>query len=104
MILISETYEIVTDESAEYGDAADRGFNSECEELTFRELVEKMREFPEPSSGGKVNHHTWFSSYAERDFRTGEEETRSIHFHRDNSPKMEKYWIKAAKAAKCKSY
>ena len=94
MIAISETYAI--------GDYADAGFISTREEISFRDLVEKMRAFPHASSSGPVNRQIWFSSHGEMDYRTGETETRSIHFHRENSPRLEKYWRKAAAAARKK--
>lgn len=101
MIIISETYQTVTDASAAIGDYSDTGFINTWKEISFRDLVKKMREFPHASSSGAVNCRTWFSSHGEIDYRTGETETRSIHFHRDNSPKMEKYWRKAAAMARC---
>ena len=102
MIVISETYEIVTEESAENGDFSDSGFINTWEEISFRDLVEKMRNFPNASSSGAVNCRTWFTSHGEIDYRTGETETRSIHFHHDNSPRLEKYWRKAAAMARQK--
>lgn len=99
MIAISETYEIVTEESSMDGGAADTGFVTVHEELTFRELVRKMEEYPEASDSGPIHSRTWFSSYGETDYKTGECETRAIHFHRDNAPRLEKYWRKAAAVA-----
>lgn len=99
MIAISETYDIVTEESSMDGDSADCGFVTEYEELTFRELVRKLADYPEASCSGPVGLYTWFSSYGEQDYRTGDCETRSIHFHRDNAPRLEKYWRKAAAIA-----
>lgn len=81
------------------GEAADSGFVTEHEELTFRELVRKMRDYPEASDSGPVHSRTWFTSYADMDWRTGESESRAIHFHRDNAPRLEKYWRKAAAIA-----
>jgi len=102
MITISETYDIVTEESAMEGDFADSGFVTEREELTFRELVDKLRDYPEASCSGPVHSRTWFTSYADQDWRTGESESRSVHFHRDNAPRLEKYWRKAAEIARRK--
>jgi hypothetical protein len=97
MILVSFTYDEITPESAEESDFSDSGFISEREELTFRELVDKFREFSQPSSSGPVDSHVWFSSgWHTTDFRTGTEREESMHFHRDNPPHFEKYWIKAA--------
>ena len=101
MIAISETYEIVTEESAENGDFS-AGFINTWEEISFRDLVKKMRDFPHASSSGAVNCRTWFTSNGKIDYQTGETETRSIYFHRDNSPRLEKYWRKAAAMARQK--
>ena len=99
-ILISKTFEFVTDESASYGEAAKRGFVFEERPYTFRELVREMERFPEcsccPASG---DAHEWLTSYAEQDFRTGTYESESIHFCRSNPPHLAKYWRKAMKAA-----
>ena len=46
MILISRTYNITTEESAEHGEHAEDGFIVEDEPVTFRELVSLMREHP----------------------------------------------------------
>ena len=102
MIIISETYEIITEESAAIGDFSDSGFINTWEEISFRDLVKKMRDYPNASSSGAVNCRTWFTSHGKIDYRTGETETRSIHFHAANSPRLEKYWRKAAAAARKK--
>jgi hypothetical protein len=100
MITISKTYEIVTPESAESGDVQDSGFLTEAESVTFRELVSMMRDFPCPScSPASGNENEWLSSYPETDFRTGEEETQSLHYSRENAPCKAKYWRKAMIAA-----
>lgn len=95
-ILISRTFEIVTYQSAQHGDAEERGFLAENEEVTFRELVDLMRGHPEASSSGPVTSRGWFSSYPQQNMQTGAEETTAIHFSRDNSPRLAKYWSKAA--------
>lgn len=95
MILVSKTYEIVTEESAANGEAAESGFVFEDGVYTFRELVTMMQDYSE-SSGG---HIPWFTSYPEQNYRTGEWESESIHFSRNNPSKNLKYWLWAAKAA-----
>ena len=102
MILISQTFEIVTQESAEHGDAEERGFNFQDTPHTFRELVELMESHPECSSGGRdyvPGPFDWFSSYPDTDYRTGAEESTAIHYSRENPPRMAKYWSKAARVA-----
>jgi len=98
-MLISQTYEIVTEESASHGEAEESGFIFKDQDLTFRELVELMEEHPECSSSHFQGVNDWFSSYSEQDYRTGAEKTTSIHFSRKNPARLHKYWIKAAKFA-----
>lgn len=96
MINVCQTYEIVTYESAEHGEAEERGFHWKDKEHSFRELIELMESHPEASNSGKVDSNTWFSSYPESDFRTGDSESTAIHFSRSNPERNRKYWIKAA--------
>ena len=100
MILISCTFEVVTPESAEEGEVADSGFLVESEPVTFRELVSIMRDYPNPScyppSGDSGE---WLSSHPSQDCRDCSETTESLHFSRENPPRMVKYWRKAMLAA-----
>ena len=41
----------------------------------------------------------WASAEADQDYRTGEWCERTIHFHRDNPPRVLKHWQKALRAA-----
>lgn len=87
-------------ESAEDGDECDSGFLSENEEVSFRELVNLMQEFPNPScSPASGETWEWLTSYPETDFRSGEETTESLHFSRENSPSLGKYWKRAMQMA-----
>ena len=96
MIKISKTYEIVTHESAEHGEAAEHGFIFESEGYTFRELVQLMRDYNNPScspaSGGV---YEWLSNDAYIDYATGAETIESIHYSAENEPSRAKYWRKA---------
>ena len=83
MILISRTFDVVTPESAEDGESAESGFLVESESVTFRELVSLMKSHPNPSC------------YPETDYRDASERTESLHFDRENSPRLMKYWRKA---------
>ncbi len=100
MILISRTFEIVTPESAEFGESDDAGFISQSEPVTFRELVELMRAHPVPSSypcdGSRWD---WLSSYSETNYRDASERTESLHYDKSNPPSRDKYWRKAMRAA-----
>ena len=95
MIRISNTYEIVTPESAENGEAAEQGFVFEDVGYTFRELVRLMEEFPNLFSSLPYTIGTWLSSEPDPDYQTGAEETESIHYSHVNKPRSAKYWAKA---------
>lgn len=100
-IIIRETFSEVTPESAEYGDYSDSGFINEGEEIGFRELVDKLKDYrgAEPSSSGVVDQHTWFTlNCGIVDYGTCTERQESIHFA--DTERKAKYWIKATKAAK----
>jgi hypothetical protein len=100
MILISRTYEIVTPESAEDGEAAESGFLSEGEAVTFRELVSLMRAHPNPSCyPARGEAFEWLSSYSETNYRDASERTESLHLDQSNHPRTLKYWRKAMMAA-----
>lgn len=95
MIIVSKTYEIVTPESAEYGEAEERGFEWENVPYSFRELVEEMEKYPYPSCSHGVP--SWVSSYPETDYTTGAETVYSLHPARD--ARSLRYWEKACRAA-----
>jgi len=100
MIKISKTYQIVTYDSAEHGEASEYGFIFESEGYTFRELVRLMRDYNNPScypaTGGA---YEWLSNDASIDYTTGDETIESIHYSADNEPNKAKYWRKAMACA-----
>lgn len=100
-ILISRSFAEVTPESAENGDFSKTGTISSGEQVSFRELVNLMREFTQPScSPNDGSPFTWYSSgFYTSDYGTGTEREESIHFDRENTPNAAKYWKWAAKAA-----
>jgi hypothetical protein len=76
-----ETFEIITPESAEHGEAAKTGFNIANGAARFRDLV-SMLEGAEPSCSplpSEPHASIWFTHYGEADFRTGDAENTSIH-------------------------
>ena len=94
----SETFEIITPESAADGDVAERGFNVESDEATFSELVD-MLEGTQPSCSplpAEPSKYIWFTAYGEADFRTGEVENRSFHAA---DQRAARYMLKAWKYA-----
>ena len=102
MILCNITFEVVTEESTQHGEAEESGFISENEPFTFRELVEWMRG-GEPSSYPRAcSIRDWVTQdqgETREFFEHGARESRSIHFARENAARKEKYWIKALRAA-----
>lgn len=97
MIKLSQTYEIVTEESAENGEAAEAGYDWEDAEHTFKEAVDLIRNggFIHPSDSHGVPR--WLTSEAEQDMHTGSYESKSLHPARD--AQSQRYWVKACKAA-----
>lgn len=91
-LLLSETFEIVTDESARHNDAADRGFIREDEPVTVKDAIGALRECCEPSSSPirpeTVTGYEWASTEAQQDYRTGEYESRSIHVKRADGTRL----------------
>ena len=89
------TYDVVTPESAEYGDTAEYGFASpggwrtadRPEPVTLREAIKTCGLYPwryDPTIGPFEDSGTWFTTIdADQDFRTGEHTTYSIHPPRD---------------------
>lgn len=99
-ILISQTYEIVTEESAEHGEPAEQGFEWEDVPYGFRELVDLIESegFNVPSCSPGVP--SWLSTEVIQDrafIEDGEHRTLSIHPGRD--ARSQRYWAKACKAA-----
>ena len=92
MIILSQTYEIVSQESAEQGEAAERGFDWQDVPYTFKECVDLIK-----SSGFAHGSSSWLSTEPEQDYSTGDYETKSLHPGRDKQ--SQRYWAKACKAA-----
>jgi len=100
LLLISRCYSEVTPESAEDGDFSDTGFIYEAQEFTFRELVRELRDFYTLSDSRSSGVGTWAcSGFGTSDYSTGTEREETLHFSRDNAPRLHKYWPKALRAA-----
>ena len=98
---ISETYEIVTPESAELGDVEQWGFNYENESMSWREVVDTLERggYGEPSCyPAKPGDRFWVTYYGERDFITGACMNKSLHLS-ETDPRHLRYWYKACCAA-----
>lgn len=96
MIILSKTYQIVDDESAQRGDAKEHGFEWQDVPHTFREVVELLtEEYTNPSCTGGTPR--WVTGEDEECFDTGEHTTYSLHPADD--ARSQRYWKKACKAA-----
>jgi hypothetical protein len=86
MMLFNVTYDIVTPESAAEGDAAERGFIAEG--VPLREALELVQETESSAcerqgvdaSDSNVGAARWLTVYNGPNFRTGDAESRSLHF------------------------
>ena len=99
---ISETYEIITEESAQYGDAEERGFNFKDEMMSFSELVDYIQSNGFIwASDSDLSGYTWISTEPEQDYQTGDYESRGLHCDTDygRDTRASRYWIKALKLA-----
>lgn len=99
-IILSQSYEIVTEESAQDGEVAERGFDWEGVPHTFRETVDMIKNdgFIHPSDSEGVPR--WITSEVIQDsayFEDGEH--RTITLHPASDQRSQRYWAKACKAA-----
>lgn len=98
-IILSQTYEIVTQESAADGEVSERGYDWQDAPHTFRETVEliKSEGFCNPSCSHGVPG--WLTTEVIQDhafFEDGEHRTLSLHPGRD--ARSQRYWEKACRA------
>lgn len=100
MMLLSKTFEHVTEESAANGEAEEVGYVFQDEPYTFRELIDELRNYSHASSYPcRGLPYDWVTTESYQDFQTGDYRSYSLHFSSKNSPKLEKYWAKALKMA-----
>lgn len=94
-ILLSQTYEKITPESAEIGEAAEHGFDWEDRPHSFRELVQLIIDggFIHPDCSHGVPR--WLSTDAELDYGSCDYEIKSLHPGRD--ARSQRYWAKACR-------
>jgi len=88
---ISVHYEIVTEESAEQGEAEETGTDVDREVWPFRDVIRKLQECSELSgwrmsrlSDFEAHGHVWASTYPDVDYRTGDARTESVHVYQAN--------------------
>jgi hypothetical protein len=102
-IRINITYSRCTPESVDAGDYSESGFESQGEEMTFRELHDYMRRhgftYCSDSHPGPTSP-VWFSTeWATIDYRTGETEEKSIHFDRGQPERLRRWFNLAGRIA-----
>ena len=93
MIRLTQTYEIVTPESAECGEADERGFDFQDEPHTFRETVAMIERFSLSMPSDSHGVPRWITGQEEQDYRTGAWRSESLHPGRDSQ--SQRYWAKA---------
>lgn len=79
MFTVSKTYDVVTHESAEDGEAAESGFVFEDSRMTLRET---LREIDGVGGGHWQETHNGLTLYvydADVDYRTGDSTTYALH-------------------------
>jgi hypothetical protein len=86
----SETYHIVTEDSAEHGDFAETGFNWEDTDYSFKEIVDYVKRHYSVESIGR-----WISDYPEQNYHDGSYTTK--HLHPTNN-RAKRYWNLICKA------
>jgi hypothetical protein len=98
---VSVTYACTTPESAMHGDHSEQGFLLEDECVTFRELVDLVKDY------GVSFEHTnsdWMSSEPNvSDYRTMTYIEYGLHFCRDNPDRLWKWFLLAERVANRKS-
>jgi hypothetical protein len=95
---IETTYPAPADDEEDY--CPDGESTSTDDTVSFRELVDLMRDYPLPScSHARGETFEWLSSESQQDPYSGEWTEQSIHYSRENPPRAAKYWRAAMRAA-----
>jgi hypothetical protein len=93
----SQTYEVITDESAEHGDAEERGYDWQNSDETFRDLVRRLSyDYAHCERSDSHGVPRWITAYGERDMHDGS--FRNVSLHPANK-RAERWWPKALKLA-----
>lgn len=93
VIIVSRCFSEITPESAEDGDTSDNGFIFQDEEMTVEELAREIRmDCFHPETGCD-----WLSTgYHVTDYATGTEREETLHFSRENNPRLRKHFERIA--------
>lgn len=99
-IIVSQTYEIWTDESIEAGEADETGFDFESESYGFRELIEYIKREGFTVSPDSHGVPRWLSTETIQDREFFEEgQYRTLSLHPASDARSLRYWEKACRAA-----
>lgn len=83
MFKVSKTYDVVTPESAEYGDFADSGFIYESTDMSLRDLLEEINSlgYYEHNSNAfdNANHISLYGVDSEIDYSDASETREALH-------------------------
>lgn len=95
---IETIYPAPTDDEEDYCPEGESDSHEEF--VTFRELVELLRDHSHPShSHSRGDGNEWFSADTYQDPYSGEYTEQSLHYSRENPARMLKYWRAAIRAA-----
>ena len=95
---IETIYPAPADDEEDY--CPDGESESRDDTVSFRELVDLLREHLHPScSHLRGDPFEWFSADTYQDPYSGEYTEQSLHYSRENPPRMLKYWRAAIRAA-----
>ena len=96
---VESTYRAPEDDEDDYCPEPDSV--TDHAELSFRDVVLLMRhQYREPSCSPAIGAvYEWLNAETEHHYRTGEFTERSMHFDRENPPRMARYWRLAMRAA-----
>ena len=79
MFTVSKTFDLVTPESAEDGEAAESGFVFEDYRMTLREVLRELQDMGGGNLQRTYNGLTLYAYDAETDYRTGDSTTYALH-------------------------
>ena len=94
-VTVNKTYQVVSPESAEFGDFEDTGFEYEDRELTLRELVTELEDFLYTSESRDFTENTWVISGDDQDYRTGNYTSYGLHLSHNSTDRQKRIWVAA---------
>ena len=93
MFAVSKTYDVVTHESAEDGEAAESGFVFEDSRMTLRETLREIDNLGGYHLQRDADGLTLYRQDAEIDYRSGDSTTYALHVrgHRSNIDRLARF-------------